>query len=337
MLKSIWSNFIRKTYFPWEIFLIVVGIIYTFQIVGGATDSTLAILFFATLFGSFLIRDLNFFAFHFLSICGLFLLPIHIHALYIVLISYFIGMAAVTVGLHRYFSHRSFNSPRWFQFLMGFMACTVEQRGVLWWVAAHRHHHACSDTVDDYHSPVQRGLIYAHLGWLGEDSNRDNWREDSKLVPDLAAFPELVFLERFKHLPLLICAIGIYFLGAYLHKAGITPLSGWEFVFWGVCFRTMILWHGTFTINSFMHSNFGSAPYETDDNSRNSMFFAIITLGEGWHNNHHKYPTSVRQGLKWWQLDISYWIIRGFSLVGLASNLRNPQISSKDVLKSAPR
>ena len=221
---------------------------------------------------------------------------------------YFIRMFAITGGYHRYFSHRTYKTSRWFQFILAFIAETSSQKGALWWAAHHRNHHKESDTVNDVHSPVQRGFLYSHIGWLYE---LENDYTDYEKVADLAKYPELVFLNKNWLIPPILLGVLVWLW------------LGWSGLLVGFCLSTVILWHGTFTINSLSHI-FGYQDYYTGDYSRNNWWLAIITLGEGWHNNHHFYQSCTRQGFKWWQYDITYYVLKMMSWVGLVWDLREP-------------
>lgn len=221
---------------------------------------------------------------------------------------YFVRMFAVTGVYHRYFSHRTFKTSRVFQFFLAFLAQTSAQKGVLWWAAHHRHHHKHSDDEVDTHSPVTSSLFYAHLGWMFMDANNAT---DFSKIKDFAKYPELRFLNRYYLLPPIVLAVGIWLA------------LGWSGLLIGFFLSTVFLWHGTFVINSLAHV-FGSKRFETGDESRNNFWLALITLGEGWHNNHHYYQSSCRQGFYWWEVDVTYYIIRALAAVGLVWDVREP-------------
>lgn len=220
---------------------------------------------------------------------------------------YVLRMFGVTAGYHRYFAHRSFKTSRPFQLVLALLAMSSGQRSVLWWAWHHRHHHRHSDTPADFHSPYQRGFGYAHLLWWMDESHRE---ADLRRVRDLTAFPELLWLHRFYVLPSLVLALLCYALGG----AG-------GFVV-GFCWSTVLVWHATFTINSLAHV-WGSRDHDTDDDSRNNGFLALLTLGEGWHNNHHRYPGSARQGMLPSQIDLTWLALCGLARVGLVWDLRS--------------
>ncbi len=221
---------------------------------------------------------------------------------------YYIRMIMVTAGYHRYFAHRSFSTSRVFQFLLALGAESGAEKGVLWWASHHRWHHKYSDTEQDAHSAKLRGFAFAHMGWLF--SKRWN-TTDPTLIPDLYKYPELRFLDRegIQAIPIIAVALLCLFLG------------GIHGLLWGFGVSSIFLWHGSFAINSFAHL-VGRQRYVTSDESRNSWLLAILTTGEGWHNNHHHFPSSARQGFYWWEFDLTYYVLRGLELLGLVWDLR---------------
>lgn len=221
---------------------------------------------------------------------------------------YAVRMFAVTGGYHRYFSHRSFKTSRIVQFVFAFAAQSTTQKSVLWWAALHRHHHKYSDTEFDVHSPRQRGFWYSHVGWIFDSRHEATALED---VPDLAKYPELLFLHRFEQLPAVVLALAC--LVAF----------GWEGLVVGFFWSTVLLYHGTFFINSLAHVH-GSRRYATGDDSRNNWWLAILTMGEGWHNNHHAYQRSCRQGFRWYEYDATYYALQAMAWVGLVRDLGTP-------------
>ena len=206
---------------------------------------------------------------------------------------YFTRMFAITGFLHRYFSHRTFKANRFMQFIFAILASTAVQRGPLWWASHHRKHHQESDTENDVHSPHADGFLWSHIGWI---TSTKNFSTDNKRVRDFARYPELVFLDRFDVLVPLLMAGGLYFMGEW---AGMTwpslATTGPQLLVWGFFVSTTFLFHGTSTINSMAHI-FGNQRFNTGDKSKNNFWLALITLGEGWHNNHHYYMHSARQG-----------------------------------------
>jgi stearoyl-CoA desaturase (delta-9 desaturase) len=221
---------------------------------------------------------------------------------------YLMRIFAIGAGYHRYFAHRAFRTGRVFQFCLAFLAQTSAQRGVLWWAAKHRRHHKYSDTELDVHSPVLRGFLYAHVGWIFVPRNNDT---DFAAVRDLARFKELVWLNRHPYLPAALLALASWLI------AGMPGLVV------GFCWSTVGVWHATFSINSLAHV-VGRRRYVTGDESRNNWLLALLTMGEGWHNNHHAYQVSVRQGFRWWEYDPTYYGLRVLSWIGLVWDLHVP-------------
>jgi len=233
---------------------------------------------------------------------------------------YFVRMFAVTAFYHRYFCHRAYHTSRPMQFIFAIIGLTAMQRGPLWWASVHRHHHAHSDEDVDAHSPVAKGFLWAHIGWL---TSSKNFPTDYKLVRDLVKFPELVFLNRFDVIGPIALFVVLFGFGAMLEMlAPGLGTSGWQMVIWGFFISTTVLFHGTCFVNSLAHT-MGSKRFDNDDDSRNSLFLALITLGEGWHNNHHQYQASARQGFYWWEIDISYYLIRLMGLLGIVRDIKS--------------
>ena len=231
---------------------------------------------------------------------------------------YFLRMFAITGFYHRYFSHRSFETSRWAQFLFAAWGNTAVQKGPLWWAAHHRHHHRHSDKETDVHSPITSGFFWSHIGWI---TCKGNFTTNLKAVPDLAKYPELRFLDRFETLVPILLAASLFGLGSLLQIwAPQLGTSGPQLLIWGFFISTIVLFHGTCTINSLSHL-LGKQRYRTSDESRNCLILALITLGEGWHNNHHHFPAAVRQGFYWWEIDITYYVLCLFSRIGLIWNL----------------
>lgn len=234
---------------------------------------------------------------------------------------YVFRMFWITGGYHRYFAHRSYKTSRWFQFVIAFMAQTSAQKGALWWAGHHRIHHRTSDTFDDPHSMKHYGFWYSHVGWI---IGPDYKKTDYKIIGDYAKYPELVWLNKYYLVPPVILALVVMALGGIVNGGSIAMMftsAGFSTLFIGFFLSTVILYHGTFSINSIMHK-FGKQRYQSDDESKNSLWLALITLGEGWHNNHHYYETSARQGFFWWEIDITYYILRIFAFFGLVWDLR---------------
>ncbi|HEU4537918.1 MAG TPA: acyl-CoA desaturase [Polyangiaceae bacterium] len=222
--------------------------------------------------------------------------------------TYALRMFAITGVYHRYFSHRTYKTSRPLQFVLALLGTSATQKGPLWWASTHRLHHKHSDTERDVHSPVRRGFWYSHMGWwLGDEHVESRFDQ----IGDFARFPELRWLDRFH-------VVGVVLLMGASWLAG-----GFDGFLWGYVVSTCALLHATFTINSLAHV-FGSRRFATSDASRNNALLALITFGEGWHNNHHHYQSSCRQGFYWWEVDLSYYAIKALERVGLVWDVREP-------------
>jgi len=240
---------------------------------------------------------------------------------------YFMRMFAITGFYHRYFSHRTFRAARPVQFLMGLAGVTAVQKGPLWWAAHHRHHHRHSDDEEDVHSPHTHGFWWSHVGWI---TSKQTFPTNFKAVRDLAKYPELMWLNRFDIPVVIAFAALIYGLGAWLDATWpALGTSGMQMLIWGFFISSVVLFHGTCLINSMAHL-WGNRRYRTTDKSRNSFILSLITLGEGWHNNHHYYPGTVRQGFYWWEIDITYYLLRVMARLGVISDLRPVPRSVRD-------
>ena len=242
---------------------------------------------------------------------------------------YFFRMFAITGIYHRYFSHKTYSLNRFWQFIFALWGALCCQRGALWWAAHHRHHHKYSDTEDDIHSPVQNGFWWSHMGWFTADVS---FKTPFEYIKDFAKYPELRFLNRFDILVPILCGVAIFYLGVFL-EAYVPSLgtSGGQLLVWGMFISTILLFHGTVTINSLSHI-FGKKRFNTSDNSRNNIWLAIITMGEGWHNNHHRYPATARQGFYWWEIDATFYVLKFLSFLGIVKKLKPvPQTIYKEV------
>src|SRR4029077_4430308 len=207
---------------------------------------------------------------------------------------YWLRIFAIGAGYHRYFSHRAYSTSRAFQFVLAFMSQTTAQKSVIWWASKHRHHHLHSDTEQDVHSPRHSGFFYSHVGWI---FSRKHDLADLKNVSDLTSFPELRWLHEYELAPAV--ALGIFCF----------VIAGWPGLVVGFLWSTVLVYHATFCINSLAHVR-GSQRYVTGDDSRNNLGLALLTMGEGWHNNHHAYQSSARQGFRWWEIDASWYILK---------------------------
>jgi stearoyl-CoA desaturase (delta-9 desaturase) len=232
---------------------------------------------------------------------------------------YVVRMFAITAFYHRYFSHKAFKTSRAVQFFFALLGASCVQRGPLWWASHHRNHHRHADTEQDLHSPAQHGFWQSHVGWF---LTRRGFRTDVSVIPDLNKFAELRWLDRFDVLIPIVFAVSLFFLGRWLqHAYPSLGTSGGQMLIWGFFISTVVLLHATVTINSLAH-RFGSRRYDTNDDSRNNWLLALITFGEGWHNNHHHFPGSARQGFRWWEIDVTYYVLRGMSVCGLVWDLK---------------
>jgi stearoyl-CoA desaturase (delta-9 desaturase) len=229
-------------------------------------------------------------------------------ALVICVTLYWLRIFAIGAGYHRLFSHRAYSTSRAFRFILAFLCQSTAQKSVLWWAAKHRHHHLHSDTDLDVHSPRHTGFLYSHVGWI---FSRRHDGFDEATVADLARYPEMRWLHKFELLPAVVLAL-LCFL-----------IAGWSGLFVGFFWSTVLVYHATFCINSLAHVS-GSKRYVTGDDSRNNWLLAVFTMGEGWHNNHHAFQSSVRQGFRWWEIDPTFYILKALSWVGVVWDLRSP-------------
>lgn len=245
---------------------------------------------------------------HLVAIAGVLRVGVSGRALVLCAGMYYVRMFGLAVGYHRYFAHRTFRTSRVGQFLLALLASTAAQKGPLWWAGHHRNHHRHSDTELDVHSPSQRGFWWAHVGWIFCQKYDAT---DFDVIKDFAKYPELRWLDQYALLPPVLLAVGLW-------------LSfSWVGLFWGFFFSTVVLWHGSFTVNSLMHV-WGSRRYLTPDTSRNNWPLVFVTLGENWHNNHHHYQASASQGFFWWEIDFGYYGIKVLSWLGLVWDVRTP-------------
>ena len=243
-----------------------------------------------------------------LACLAVFWVPFRWSYLVVCLALFYVRMFFLTAGYHRYFAHRSFKTSRAFQFVMAVMASAAAQKGVLWWAANHRHHHRYSDTEEDLHSPSLFGFWWSHVGWILSDRYNHTQVE---LIRDFYKYPELRWLNRYHLVPPTVLAVGLFLIG------------GWRLLVWGFFVSTVGLWHTTFSVNSLSHM-FGWQRYPTSDTSRNNPLLGLLTMGEGWHNNHHYYMASARQGFFWWEVDLTYYVLRVLSWLRIVWDLRQP-------------
>ena len=241
-----------------------------------------------------------------LAVIGVFWTGASTAAIVTCVVLLFARLWGVTAGYHRYFSHRTFKTSRWFQNVLAFLAMSSAQKGVLWWGAHHRNHHKHSDAPEDLHSPVQDGFWYSHMLWLFDPRTEAT---DLSRIKDFAKYPELRWLDRHYLVPPTIVAVVCL------------ATMGWGGLVVGFFLSTVVLWHITFLINSLAHV-FGKRRYETKDDSRNHWLLGLLILGEGWHNNHHRYQSSARNGFFWWEIDVTYYVLRALAAVGIVWDLR---------------
>jgi stearoyl-CoA desaturase (delta-9 desaturase) len=221
---------------------------------------------------------------------------------------YWMRIFAIGAGYHRYFSHRAYSTSRVFQFVLAVVAQSTTQKSVLWWAAKHRHHHLHSDTLVDVHSPRHTGFLYSHMGWIFA---RRHDVADLVKVADFTRYPELMWLHRHEQVPAMVLAPLCFLIG------------GWPGLVVGFFWSTVLVYHATFCINSLAHVR-GRRRYVTGDDSRNNWLLALFTMGEGWHNNHHAFQSSVRQGFRWWEYDATYYLLKALSWIGVVWDLKSP-------------
>lgn len=262
-------------------------------------------------------RCLPFIVIHVLAVSAFFY-PVTVYCVLLAVASYSLRMFTITAFYHRYFSHRSFKTGRVVQFIGAFIACSSGQRGPLWWAAHHRRHHRHSDTDQDIHSPHAKGVFWSHTLWFMTDYAVPTLLKE---IPDWLKFPELRFINRFDWIPVLVLGYGCYLLGSWDWFYSVTGLNGLSTFIWGFLVPTVFLYHATFAVNSISHL-FGKKRFDTGDESRNNSLVAFLTFGEGWHNNHHFFPGSARQGFFPGEIDITYYVLKLMSFLGLVHDLR---------------
>jgi len=236
-----------------------------------------------------------------------------LHAVLLCAATYVVRVLGITMGYHRYFAHKSFRTSRVFQFVLAWIGCSATQKGPLWWAGNHRRHHRYADGPGDPHSPRQ-GFYYAHQGWVF-DSRWDGTPTEG--IRDFARYPELRWLNKNHWIAPLSLAFLCYFIGGF---AGLV---------WGFAVSTTLLWHATYMVNSVSHL-LGSRRYETGDDSRNNPVVALLTMGEGWHNNHHYYMASARNGFYWWEIDVTWYLIRALQALGVVWDVKTPSRQIRD-------
>ena len=263
-------------------------------------------------------RAIPYFLIH-ASILSVFYVGFSGFALLICSLMFAIRMFAITGFYHRYFSHKTFKTSRFTQFVFAIIGASAVQRGPIWWAAHHRGHHMHSDTEKDQHSPKAHSFIWSHTGWF---LSKANFITDTKLVKELSRFPELRLVDRFDILVPIVTCFGLFYFGEYVNSNyPELNTNGFQILSWGFIVSTILLYHATFLVNSIAHL-WGSKRYNTKDSSRNNFVVALITFGEGWHNNHHHFPGSANQGFYWWEIDITYYLLKLLSFFGIIWGIR---------------
>lgn len=229
-----------------------------------------------------------------------------------ILLHWFLGSIGICLGYHRLLSHRSFQVPKWLEYAIALIGATALQGGPIFWVAGHRLHHAHTEDEEKDPYSARRGFWWSHMLWMiYPKSDFFNPNKYRKYAPDLARDPFYMWLDKYFILLQIPLAVGLYFIG------------GWSFIIWGMCLKSVLLWHSTWFINSVTHM-WGYRTFETNDNSRNLWWAAIVTYGEGWHNNHHAYPNVAKAGWRWWEVDVTWWAIQFLRSLGLATKVIMP-------------
>jgi stearoyl-CoA desaturase (delta-9 desaturase) len=223
--------------------------------------------------------------------------------------SHFLRAVGITLAFHRYYAHRSFQMSRPARFVWTLIATAAMQKGPLWWAGHHVNHHRFADRDGDPHSPMVSGVYYAHIGWFLNDAKHDRLEPSNPVIRDFSGAPEIAWLDHYYFAPPLALAALMYLAG------------GMPWLVWGFCVPTVTLAHATFAINTVNHM-FGSRRFDTIDESRNNVLTALFAAGEGWHNNHHRYQRAARNGFYWWELDLTWYVIRLMGFVGAAWDIQ---------------
>jgi stearoyl-CoA desaturase (Delta-9 desaturase) len=218
--------------------------------------------------------------------------------------SHFVRAIGLTLAFHRYFAHRAFKMNRVARFVWTFIGTAAMQKGPLWWAGHHVNHHRFADRDGDPHSPMVSGVYYAHIGWFLNDAKHDRLEPNNPVLRDFSKAPEIAWLEKYFFMPPLLLAAALFAIG------------GLPLLVWGFCLPTTTLAHATFAINTVNHM-FGTRRFETLDESRNNPVTAFFAVGEGWHNNHHRYQRAARNGFYWWEVDPTWYVIRAMAALGL--------------------
>ena len=222
------------------------------------------------------------------------------------LLHWITGGLGITLGFHRLVTHRSFQTPKWLEYFLVFCGSLACQGGPIEWIGLHRHHHAHSDQEVDHHNSG-RGFWWSHMGWMFYDVPAK--QEIPRFTRDIIDDPVYQFLEKYFLVVQAALGVVLYLIG------------GWPFVVWGIFVRLVVVYHCTWFVNSATHK-FGYRTYDAGDASTNCWWVALVTYGEGWHNNHHAFQYSARHGLKWWEIDMTWMTIRFLQLLGLAQKVK---------------
>ncbi len=252
---------------------------------------------------------------------------------------YVLTAVGIGVGFHRLFVHRSFNTYTWVKFVWAVFGSMAVEGPLFYWAATHRRHHQYSDTPDDPHSPhhggrgllgTLKGVWHAHVGWFFKPAPPD---VEAKYIPDLKQSPALRVASALFPVWVTIGFLMPAVLGGVISQswAGV-----WTGLIWGGLVRVFLVHHVTWSVNSACHL-WGGRPFHSSDESRNNVVFGILAMGEGWHNTHHAFPTSARHGLRWWQIDVNYWVIRGLALFGLGWDIKVPSKAAQERGRRVPR
>ena len=257
-----------------------------------------------------------------LSVVLVFISGYSFTALITFLVLFLVRLFVITGFFHRYYSHRSYQTSRWFQFLLTFIGTSAGQQGPLSWATSHITHHQHADAEDDPHSPVLNSGFYAHIGWLLQ---KDALSTNDKIVKPFTKYPEIVFLDRYHYIGTTSLIISLALLGMLLSEhypeLGTSAL---QLVSWGFILSTLLILHGACLVNSVGHL-YGYRRFKTKDNSHNVWWLFPLTLGDNWHNNHHHAPKSASFSYAWWEVDIIYLCILILEKLGLVWNVKKPQ------------
>lgn len=223
--------------------------------------------------------------------------------------SHFLRAIGLTLAFHRYFAHRAFELSRPARFFWALVGTAAMQKGPLWWAGHHISHHKYADRDGDPHSPAVSGFYYAHVGWFLHDAKHATLPPTNPVIRDFSRVPEIAWLDRWYVVPPALLAVALYLVGGY------------AWLVWGFSLATTTLAHATFSINTINHL-WGTRRFETPDESRNNALTAFFAVGEGWHNNHHRYQRAARNGFYWWEIDLTWYVVAAMSWLGLAWNLQ---------------